>query len=90
MPHVVHARSEIDPLSCLDLIESLEVPGKSDVELDCCDIVFIDSSGLLALVEAQAHLASEGRQLILRNPSRPLARLLELTEMVDRFEIRQS
>lgn len=88
--HVVRAGSEIDLLECPALSASLRVRGPADVELECEGIQFIDSSGLLTLLEAQEALAVEGRRLILRDPSAPLERLLELTGLREQFDIHQS
>jgi anti-anti-sigma factor len=84
---VVTPPSEIDPLSCGEFAASLRVPGTDDVVVDCEGITFIDSAGLVVLVDAKERLADSGRALVLRRPSRPLRKLLEITDLADLFPV---
>jgi anti-anti-sigma factor len=85
---VVRAEGEVD----LDTAEKLSAalrtagsePGKR-VVLDLLGVPFMDSSGLKALLIGSAHL---GEPLILAlSPGAPVARLLELAEVRDRFVV---
>jgi anti-sigma B factor antagonist len=65
----------------LDLIER----GARLVVVDLGAVTFLDSSGLRALVHgAQAIEAADGR-LLVENASGAVARVLELTELIDRL-----
>jgi anti-sigma B factor antagonist len=55
----------------------MEQPG--DVTFDLSRLSFIDSSGLLALLRTADRL--EGGSLILRQPSDPVRRVLDLVEL---------
>ena len=52
--------------------------------LDLAGVQFLDAAGLASLLDAQA---AAGDRLVLRAPSRPARRLLELTGLGRRFEI---
>jgi anti-anti-sigma factor len=57
--------------------------------VDLSDIGFMDSSGLAALLDARGRLAASGGVLILRQPSRCVVRLLEITHLRRAFCIEQ-
>ena len=57
----------------------VEEPG--DVTIELQDLSFIDSSGLLALLRV-ADRVRDGK-LILRNPSEPVRRVLDMVELAD-------
>ena len=48
------------------------------VVVDLADVTFIDSSAISALLNARQRLAGEGRELRLRHPTAPVARIFEL------------
>jgi anti-anti-sigma factor len=50
-------------------------------------VSFLDSAGVVVLVEAQERLAREGRQLVLQRPTAAVLRVLEITDLIDRFAI---
>lgn len=80
---VVTVRGELDigsaPLlrdALLRLIAGETVP---DTVVDGSGVTFVDSSGLAVLLMAARRWSSAGKQLVLRNPSRSLWRIVELT-----------
>jgi anti-anti-sigma factor len=50
-------------------------------------VTFLDSSGIRALLVARQHALACGTRLVLRRPSPPVQRVLELTRLTERFEI---
>jgi anti-anti-sigma factor len=74
---------ELDMASTENLAEVVgplvEEPG--DVTIELHELSFIDSSGLLAMLRL-ADRVREG-QLILRNPSEAVRRVLEMVELAD-------
>lgn len=67
---------EID-LSNADQLREIE-PGGADVALDLSELVFMDSTGLRAVIELAKRLEPEGH-LVLRNPTAAVDRLFEVT-----------
>ena len=71
-------------------LERLDASEERPVVLDLCDVSFVDSSGLRALVAGQQTLASAGRPLHLACSSAPVRRTLERSGLADRFSIFES
>jgi anti-anti-sigma factor len=69
---------EIDSYTAPELAELLGKHPDLDV-VDLSDVSFIDSSGLRVLVEIHQRRVEAGRVLILRAPSAPVRRLLEIS-----------
>jgi anti-anti-sigma factor len=59
-----------------------------DIELDCSALTFIDCSGLRVLQEAARACETAGAHLWLIAPSRCVIRLLGLTGLLGRFDVR--
>jgi anti-sigma B factor antagonist len=57
-------------------------------EIDLADVVFMDSSGLGALVALDTHARERGHELTLVRPSLPVSRLLQLTGLDSHFTVR--
>ena len=57
--------------------------GRLLIDLD--EVEFMDSTGLAAIVRAQRSANSNGHRMTLRRGSLQVQRLLELTDMLDRF-----
>lgn len=57
------------------------------LELDMSGTMFIDSSGLGALISIHKLLCSHGGMLCILNPTSPVLQILELTRMNRLFEI---
>jgi anti-sigma B factor antagonist len=56
----------------------LTAPDTGDIWADFSKVTFIDSSGLRVVLEVHQTLDRDGRRLVLVDPSRPVARLVEL------------
>jgi anti-anti-sigma factor len=59
-----------------------------DVELDCAGLTFIDASGVKLLVAIQAACQARGAKLSIVNPSRCLIRLIDLTGLAAKLDVR--
>ncbi|SOB88556.1 STAS domain-containing protein [Streptomyces sp. 1331.2] len=60
------------------------------VVLDCAGLEFCDSSGLNAILRAQARAAADGSRIELARPRPLVLRMLELTGATDAFPIREA
>ena len=70
-----------------ETIEGSATPWKR-AELDMADVVFMDSSGLQALVSLNNRARERGYELTLMRPSHPVTRLLALTGLESQFTVR--
>lgn len=79
---VIELHGEIDASMAVD-IESIVTTAQQQrcrsVVLDLSDVAFIDSQGLRELIAAQLALATGGTSLYLRNPSKMVRRVLEIS-----------
>ena len=76
----VHVAGELDTMTANDLLEGVRpsvLAGSGDLTLDLSALSFMDSSGLLALLDLSKQLEGRGR-LVLLSPVRSDARLLQL------------
>ena len=64
--------------------------GVEQVVLDLSGVEFIDSTGLGAIVESSGKAEDTGRGFALRNPSKRVGRILELTGLDDQWPIERS
>ena len=55
--------------------------GTGRVTLDLAGVTFLDSSGLACIGRARSALAAAGRELVLRSPTPPVRRVLDITGM---------
>jgi anti-sigma B factor antagonist len=83
---------DLDPLSGPSLAAKVaEATGPDGSEgrvvLDLAELAFIDSSGLRTLMEVHTSLEQRGARLVLRRPSRPTMRLLQITSLDEVFEL---
>lgn len=80
---VVAAVGEIDlhtmPLLREKLLGVIDRPLEAEVILDLSGTVFVDSSGLTAIVEADRRLGARSRRLHLVGARGPVARILAIT-----------
>jgi anti-anti-sigma factor len=77
---------EIDSYTAPELAELLA--GEPPVEVvDVAGVTFIDSSGLRVLVEAHHRRAAQGSRLVLRAPSAPVQRLLEISGLAGHLDV---
>ena len=75
-------RGEIDAGTCPDLDAALaDIPDVADgiIELDLAGVTFIDSSGLRVLITLVTRVHNTSGTVVIRNPSRPVARIVEIT-----------
>ncbi len=80
-PALLVLRGDLDSHSCQALADSLAAATVTErLVLDLGAVRFIDSSGLRTLLTAHAARAV-GAPLVLRNPSRAVWRLLEITAL---------
>jgi anti-sigma B factor antagonist len=70
-----------------ELIGKLVSEHIAKIVLDLSETGFLDSSGLRAILTAHRRLAGENGTLILRSPSEPVTRLLEITGLTDHFRV---
>ncbi len=61
-----------------------------DVIVDLCDVSFIDSTGLAALLNALRRLTRAGRRLALVCPQGAVLRILQLTRLDSTFSVYDS
>lgn len=76
----VRVAGELDMSTVNDLLEGVRPHLRStsgDLTLDLSHLSFMDSTGLLAFLDMSKELEGRGR-LVLRSPSAPVARLLQL------------
>jgi anti-anti-sigma factor len=81
-PALLRVSGELDLATKADLLTVLEplwVDGPGTVELDMAGVSFIDSSAISALVHLHRKGQDDGRSLVIRNPSSPVARVLEVS-----------
>jgi anti-sigma B factor antagonist len=79
---VVAARGEIDIYTgpaLRDVLKDALASGSGEVVIDMADVSFIDSSGLSVIIGAHKRAEDSGIDLVLRNPTARVVRLLELT-----------
>lgn len=60
-----------------------------DVSVEMNDVVFIDSSGLRALIEAHQSAERSQKRLTIMNPSSVVSRLFELSGLSREFNVSQ-
>ena len=83
---VVTVRGDLDMSTIGELAEALE-PLDGTVVLVLEDVTFIDSSGLQGILDAQQAARERGDDLILRRPSPPVCRVLEMTDLNGAFVV---
>jgi anti-sigma B factor antagonist len=87
---VVTVKGELDIASAPAIREALlrlvqdETP---DLVLDVNGVTFVDSSGLAVLLMASRRWGDAGKRIVLRNPSRALLRVVDLTGARPAFDV---
>jgi anti-anti-sigma factor len=76
----VHERALYEKIAAM-----LRAPGVEQVIVDLSGVSYLDSSGLRALISAQA--VADKAELIMMNPSRAVATVFELTSMKEVLHI---
>lgn len=70
---------ELDISSAQELSQALAaIDGQGDLTLELSELVFIDSSGLHALVQYAGSINGAGDKLVLANPTAMTGRILEI------------
>jgi anti-anti-sigma factor len=78
---VVHLEGEIDSYVAPDFDKALlELPGS--LTLDCSAVTFLDSAGLSVLIRHYRQRCEEGDSFRLVEVSRPVRRVLEITQLL--------
>lgn len=85
----VSVSGELDAYTAPTLEDFLQerISSGSAVRLDLAGVTFMDSSGVRVIVNADNELRSAGSELVIRDPSPVVARLLQLTSLDDRLNI---
>ena len=85
----VHMSGALDIASAPELERTLLEPELQThlVVLDLCDLVFMDSSGVHAIVDASIRARSAGHRLVLVHGSPDINRVFALTGSSDKVEI---
>ena len=76
---------EIDSYTAPDLASRLNDTKVEVVDLSA--VTFIDSSGLRTLIEADRSRQDAGGRIVLRAPSAPVQRLLEISGLAGHFDL---
>lgn len=77
---------EIDTYTASELASRLgDEPVVAVVDLSA--VTFIDSSGLRTLIEADRSRKNDGARFVLRSPSAPVQRLLEISGLSGHFDV---
>lgn len=71
-----------------EILRHLHEHREKNVALDLGKCTYIDTPGLTTLYEIKKALATEGRSLILQNPSRAVMRMLNITLLNRVFPVR--
>jgi anti-sigma B factor antagonist len=71
----------------IDACDAEIAAGASSIRLDLSQTSFVDSSGLVVLLDVRAATTNAGVALKLPRPSRAVRRVLELTELVSVFDL---
>ena len=82
----VRMTGDIDLATAPELPQRLDpvlVAGTGDVDLDLSEVTFLDSRGLVALLHVRRALHDKHRRLQVRNPSKPVLRVFELSGVLD-------
>lgn len=88
---VVHLHGEADLYRAGEVAAALTPAddGQAEVVLDLCDTTFVDSSVLGVLVQAQRRLSRAGGRLTITEPNRDVYRVLEITGLSRRLDVRR-
>lgn len=80
-PTTLVLKGEIDAHTAPDLAARyVTLPkGDDDFMIDMSEVEFMDSSGLRVIIELHQRAEQASRRLVLRSPSQPVARLIEIS-----------
>jgi anti-anti-sigma factor len=80
---VIAVSGELDLATAPELSDTLSRTDGEAVNLDLSGVSFIDPAGLRVLRTAKRDIDARGGQLVIRNPSRQLRRIAELSGTAD-------
>lgn len=82
-------KGEIDAHTAPDLAARyVTLPaGDGDFAIDMSGVEFMDSSGLRVIIELHQRAEQASRRLVLRTPSQPVARLIEISGLSDHLHV---
>jgi len=80
---------EIDMDTALALADAIAAAG-GDLVVDMSGVSFLDSSGLRVLIQAQLAFEERGSSFTIADPSPQVARLFEMSQLNDYFDVRRS
>ncbi len=84
----VVATGDIDLATAPELearLDELIAAGVQVIVLDSAGVGFLDSSGIRALVQASQKIEAAGGQIVIENMSPPVARILDITGLTERY-----
>ncbi|MFK8010697.1 MAG: STAS domain-containing protein [Marinicellaceae bacterium] len=86
---IIYATGEIDLSNSHELRKTILAALKTDqkVEVDLCQVSYIDSSGIASLVEGLQFAKSESKLFVLSNPSKQVKAIMELARLDKVFTI---
>lgn len=88
---VFAVRGEIDIANaaqlCADLLHATDRPECHCLVVDLSKVLFIDLSGVRALMECYRILTREGRHMVLAEPSAAATRVLDALDLDQTFEV---
>jgi anti-sigma B factor antagonist len=73
--------------SVRDELLRVRVPAAGDLRVDLSNVTFIDSSGLRIILEVHQEMQRNGRRLVLLDPSKPVARLVEIAGLASQLHL---
>lgn len=85
----VVARGDIDLATAPELgnlLRELMTQGIRIIVIDASGVDFLDSSGIRVLVQASNDLEPDGGKIYLENMSAPVARILDITGLTERYQ----
>ena len=83
---VVRASGEVDVVTApllRDRLNGAVNEGSGDVVVDLAEVTFMDSTGVAVLIGARNGLRGTDRKLLLRNPTAPVRRVLEMLALAE-------
>jgi anti-anti-sigma factor len=86
----LYLSGEIDLAATADFVDAADAAlatGPVAVIVDLADVIFMDSTGLSALVQVQQQTREAGAQFLLQSPSRIARRVIELSGLDRRFGV---
>ncbi|MEL7157255.1 MAG: STAS domain-containing protein [Actinomycetota bacterium] len=88
-PTTVVAVGQIDAHTSSLLDDALAaLPADAALVVDLAGVTFVDSSGLRVIVRAHKRQTAGSGELVLRTPSEPVSRLLDITGLTSELTIR--